>query len=207
MSETLKVESRELRGKRNNRRLRASGMIPAVLYGHGLEPVSLAVPADTFDAMVRHGSRMVSLEGAVNESAFIRECQWDTWGTHVVHVDFTRISAHEKVQVQVTIELRGEAPGVKAGGVVKQLIHNVELECEAAEIPEKMTVNVNELELNDSISVSKLDLPRGAKVLVDDEAVVVQCVEVAEQLEEEAMVGEFEPEVIGRKREDEEAES
>ncbi len=97
MSETLKVESRELRGKRNNRRLRARGRIPAVLYGHGQDPVSLAVPAEQFDAMIRHGSRLVTLAGAVNESAFVRECQWDTWGHHVVHVDFTRISAHEKV--------------------------------------------------------------------------------------------------------------
>ena len=207
MSETLAVESRELRGKRNNRRLRASGKIPAVLYGHGQEPVSLAVPADQFDAMVRHGSRMVALSGAVNESAFIRECQWDTWGNHVVHVDFTRISAHEKVQVQVTIELRGEAPGVKEGGVVKQLLHEIELECEAGSIPEKLTLSVNNLEMNGSITVAELDLPSGATALVEGEKAVVQCVEVTEQAEDETEAGDIEPEVIGRKKEDDEAES
>lgn len=207
MSETLVVESRDLRGKRNNRRLRASGKIPAVLYGHGQDPVSLTVPADEFDAMVRQGSRMVTLSGAVNESAFIRDCQWDTWGNHVVHVDFTRISAHEKVQVQVTIELRGEAPGVKEGGVIKQVLHEIELECEAVDIPEKLTVNINELELNGSITVAQLELPAGAKVFEEPEQDVVQCAEMAEELEEEAEVGEVEPEVIGRKKEDEEAES
>lgn len=207
MSETLAVESRDLRGKRNNRRLRASGKIPAVLYGHGQDPVSLAVPAEQLDAMIRHGSRMVALTGAVNESAFIRECQWDTWGNHVVHVDFTRISAHEKVQVQVSIELRGEAPGVKEGGVVKQLLHEIELECEAGDIPEKLEVNINDLELNGSITVATLDLPSGAKVFEDLEQDIVQCVEVIEQAEEEAEGGEFEPEVIGRKKDDEEAES
>lgn len=207
MSETLAVEARELRGKRNNRRLRASGKIPAVLYGHGLDPVSLAVPAEQFDAMVRHGSRMVTLSGAVNESAFIRECQWDTWGNHVVHVDFTRISADEKVQVQVAIELRGEAPGVKAGGVLKQLLHEIEVECEAGNIPEKLSLSVNSLELNGSIAVGQLDLPAGATALLDAEKDVVQCVEVTEQAEEELEAGEFEPEVIGRKKEDDEAAS
>lgn len=204
MSETLEVESRELRGKRNNRRLRESGKIPAVLYGHGQDPVSLAVPAERFDAMVRHGSRMVALSGAVNESAFIRECQWDVWGNHVVHVDFTRISAHEKVQVQVSVELRGEAPGLKDGGVVKQLIHELELECEAASIPEKLTVSINELELNGSITVAQLELPAGAKPLVDLAQDVVQCVEAVEEVEEELEGGEVEPEVIGRKKDDEE---
>lgn len=202
MSETLEVESRELRGKRNNRRLRASGKIPATLYGHGKDPVSLAVPAERFDAMVRHGSRMVTLSGAVDESAFVRECQWDTWGNHVIHVDFTRISAHEKVQVQVTIELRGEAPGVKEGGVIKQLIHELDVECEAGNIPEKLTVSVNDLALNGSITVAQLELPEGAMALVDAGTDIVQCAEVVEQAEEEDAMGEVEPEVIGRKKDD-----
>ena len=203
MSETLKVESREARGKRNNRRLRASGKIPAVLYGHGLEPVSLSVPSEQLGALIRHGSRMVSLTGAVNESAFIRECHWDTWGQHVLHVDFARISAHEKVQVQVTIELRGEAPGVKEGGTIKQLLHEVELECEAGNIPEKLTVSINDLGLNGSITVDKLELPSGAKALAEPGQDIVQCVELLEQAEEEAEAADVEPEVIGRKKDDE----
>ncbi len=207
MSQTLKVETREMRGKRNNRRLRAQGKIPAVLYGHGQEPVSLAVPADQFDAMVRHGSRVVTLAGAVNESAFVRECQWDTWGNHVLHVDLSRISAHEKVHVQVAVELRGEAPGVKDGGVLKQLIHEIGLECEAADIPEKLTVNINDLRLNGSITVASLELPPGAKVLAEVDQDIVQCVEPVEQPEEEVLAGEVEPEVIGRKREEEEGQS
>ncbi len=203
MSETLEVESRDLRGKRNNRRLRASGKIPAVLYGHGQESVSLAVPAEKFDTMVRHGSRMVTLSGAVNESAFVRECQWDTWGEHVVHVDFTRISAHEKVQVQVLVELRGEAPGVREGGVLKQLIHHIEVECEAGSIPEKLSLSVNELVLNGSITVGELEFPSGAVALVEPGKDIVQCVEVIEEEDEEADAGEVEPEIIGRKKDDE----
>jgi large subunit ribosomal protein L25 len=208
MAQVLPVESRNVQGKRRNRRLRESGRIPAVLYGHGLENVSLAVPAEELTAVIRHGSRMVSLSGAVNESAFIRDLQWDTWGTHILHVDFTRISEHEIVEVRVTIELRGEAPGVREGGVINQHIHEVEIACPASVIPEKLAVNINHLKLNESISLAGLALPQGAKLLADDlEAIVVECVvpvETPEEGEGEGAVAE--PEIIGAKEKEEEAE-
>ena len=208
MAQQLAVDSRDTQGKRRNRRLRAVGRVPAILYGHGLENVSLAVGADELASVIRHGSRLVSLTGVVNESAFIRELQWNTWGTHIIHVDFTRISEHEIVEVRVNIELRGEAPGVREGGVVNQLVHEVEIACPASVIPEKLVVNINHLKLNDTITLGDLELPQGAKLLVDDlEAVAVQCVVPAELPEEgsgEAVPGE--PEVIGAKEEEEEAE-
>ena len=78
MAQQLAVDSRDTQGKRRNRRLRAVGRVPAILYGHGLENVSLAVGADELASVIRHGSRLVSLTGVVNESAFIRELQWNT---------------------------------------------------------------------------------------------------------------------------------
>jgi large subunit ribosomal protein L25 len=206
MALQLAVEPRNSQGKHNNRRLRRDGKIPGVLYGHGLENVSLAVATDTLTAAIRHGSRLVSLTGAVNESAFIRELQWDTWGTHIIHVDFTRISEHEIVEVRVPVELRGEAPGVREGGVVVQLVHEVEIACPASVIPEKLAVNINHLMLNDTILVGSLELPEGAKLLTaDPEAVAVQCVVPVEMPEEgaaaEATPGE--PEVIGAKEKEE----
>ena len=206
MALQLAVERRETQGKHNNRRLRLSGKIPGILYGHGLENVSLAVAADTLTAAIRHGSRLVSLTGAVNESAFIRELQWDTWGTHIVHVDFTRISEHEIVEVRVPVELRGEAPGVREGGVVVQYVHEVEIACPASVIPEKLAVNINHLMLEQSILLGSLELPEGAKILADDlEEVVVECIipkEIPEEGAAEAVPGE--PEVIGAKEEEEE---
>lgn len=209
MALQLDVQSRNTQGKHNNRRLRRAGQIPAVLYGHGLECVPLAVAADTLTAAIRHGSRLVSLTGAVNESAFIRELQWDTWGMHIIHVDFTRISEHEIVEVRVNVELRGEAPGVREGGVVVQHVHEVEIACPASAIPEKLAVNINHLKLNDSIILSALELPQGATIQAADlEAVVVECVVPMEMPEEgaaEAVPGE--PEVIGAKeKEGEESE-
>jgi large subunit ribosomal protein L25 len=208
MALQLAVESRSSQGKHNNRRLRQSGKIPGILYGHGLEAVPLSVEADQLTAAIRHGSRLVSLTGGANESAFIRELQWDTWGVHIVHVDFTRISEHEIVEVRVPVELRGEAPGVREGGVVMQHIHEVEIACPAALIPEKLAVNINHLALEASILLNALELPQGASILAADlEEVVVECVVPVELPEEgaaEAVAGE--PEVIGAKAdEDEEA--
>lgn len=209
MALELAVQPRNREGKRGNRRLRRSGRIPAILYGHGLANVSLSVDAEAITAAIRHGSRLVSLTGALSESAFIRELQWDTYGTHIVHVDFTRISEHEIVEVRVPVELRGEAPGVREGGVVVQLIHEVEIACPAAAIPERLAVNVNHLKLGESIALGVLELPQGAKILAADmEAVVVQCnvpVELPEEAAGEAAPGE--PEVIGAKeKEGDEAE-
>jgi large subunit ribosomal protein L25 len=205
MAEQMMVELRRERGKLNNRRLRRDGKIPAVLYGHGEENVCLAVSAEAFRALLRHGSRLVDLAGAVSESAFIRDMQWDTWGTHVLHVDFTRISADEIVEVTVAIELRGEAPGVREGGVINQLIHDVEIACPAGAIPEKLQANINHLKLEESIPLSAISLPQGAKLLVEDlDAIVVECVvpqELPEEAAAEAVSGE--PEVIGAKKEEE----
>ena len=200
MALQLAVQSRQTQGKHDNRRLRRAGMIPAILYGHGLENVCLAVAADALTSAIRHGSRLVGLTGAVTESAFIRELQWDTWGTHVLHVDFTRISEHEIVEVRVPVELRGEAPGVRGGGAVAQLIHEVEIACPASAVPEKLNVNINHLEVGQSIALSNLELPEDAKVLAADmEAVVVECMVPMEQPEEAAAAAADEPEVIGAK--------
>jgi large subunit ribosomal protein L25 len=205
MAETLEVKLRDARGKHNTHRLRNAGQVPAILYGHSQETVCLSLSADVVDSVVRHGTRLVNLTGAISEQAFIRECQWDTWGNHVLHVDFTRVSEHEQVSVRVALELRGEAPGAKMGGVVNHLIHEVEVRCEAASIPEKLTVNINELEMGESIKIGDVELPAGASISLDPQTVVVQCVEIVERAEDEGEgLGEVEPEVIGRKKESEE---
>jgi len=207
MAETLHVELRDTRGKRNARRQRRSGGIPAVLYGHGQEALSLSLSGEEIDAALRHGARLVNLVGAVTDQAFVRQMQWDTWGTHLLHVDLTRISAHEKVRIQVPLELRGEAPGVKEGGIIEQLLHEIQVECEVSAIPERLAVKINQLKLGEAIKVADLSLPDLVVAMADKDAVVVQCVMPAEVPEEVTVAaGEAEPEVIGRKKEEEEEE-
>ena len=120
MADTLVAQKRETRGSRHSRRLRAAGSIPAILYGHGsgndqFKPSMVRILLRRF----RHGTRLVELSGDVSENALIREIQWDTFGTEILHVDFTRVSADERIEVLVAVELRGEAPGTKVGGVVE----------------------------------------------------------------------------------------
>ena len=205
---TLKVEQREETGKRCNRRLRESGKIPAVLYGHKQANVMLSVATEEVEAAMRHGSRFVILSGAANERAFIKDCQWDTWGKTILHVDFTRVSEHERVQLSVPLELRGEAPGLKDGGVIKQHLHNIEIESEPAFAPEKIDVNINNLGFNQTIHVADLVLPEGVTTSVDGETLVVECTEPVEITEEatDAETDGAEPEVIGRKKAEEEEE-
>ncbi len=204
--ETLTVELRETLGKRRNRRLRGDGKVPAVLYGHKMANVSLMLPVEQIEGALRRGARFVQLKGAVNEKAIIKACQWDTWGTEVQHIDFTRVSEHEKIRVTVPIELRGEAPGVKEGGVVKHVLHMIELECEAASVPEQIVVNINNLGFNESVHVSDLELPQGATPIMETTQLVVSCLAAVEVAESEETAGEGEPEVIGRKKEEGEAE-
>jgi len=206
---TLNVELREAHGKRVNRRLRASGKVPAILYGHREKCVPLSIPVEMIEAALRHGNRFVQLSGAVWEKALIKECQWDTWGKEVLHVDLTRVSEHEKIRVTVSLEIRGEAPGTKEGGVLKHQLHEIELECEAASVPEKIEVNINHLELGQAIHVSDLTVSDGVVVLTDAALLVVSCTEAIEIPEETEVVGAAdgtEPEVIGRKKEESAAE-
>lgn len=205
---TLSVERRETVGKRRNRRLRESGKTPAVLYGHKKEVVNLSVSTELIDAALRHGSRFVKLDGAVSERAFIKDVQWNTWGDAVLHVDFTRVSEHERVQLSVPVVLRGEAIGVKDGGVVKQHLHKIEIETEPTSAPEQVVVVINDLGFNQQIKVADVVAPEGVKILSDPETLVVECSEqiVVEDEEQEAPAEGEEPEVIGRKKADEEEE-
>jgi len=205
MSDSLQVQLRDVRGKRNSKRLRAQGLVPAVLYGHGEANMHLLVPGDQLRAAIRHGSRVVDLQGAVSEKAIIRETQWNPFGTEVLHLDFARVSADERVHLKVTIEMKGEAPGVKEGGVLEQVLHEVEIECAATDIPDAVYVRVNNLHVGDEITADKIELPQNAKLLTPEDSIVVHCVQPRDE-EEAAPMGAAEPEVIGRKPDEEEEE-
>ncbi|HET6882363.1 MAG TPA: 50S ribosomal protein L25 [Pirellulales bacterium] len=206
MAETLKVEVREGRGKRQVRRLRQSGLVPAVLYGHGEANLSLSVPVDQVKSAVRHGARVVDLEGAVKEKAFIRDLQWDTFGLDVLHLDLARVSADEKVEVEVTVELRGEAPGVKDGGIVSQVLHHVDVECLVTAMPEKLTLRINNLGLDQSLTAADIELPAGTTLVTPGETLIVQCVLPREEEATALPTEGAEPELIGRKAGEEEGE-
>ena len=208
MSDTLNVAVREQLGTNHTRRLRRSGQVPAILYGHGEKNVNLAIAATEVNGAIRHGTKVVEIRGAVTDSALIRDVQWDAFGSTVLHLDLTRVSADEKVHVTVHVELRGEAPGLREGGVVEHVTHEVEIECAVNALPDKLVVSVNDLHLGQSIVASDLELPKGATLLSDADAVIVHVIEPSVEVEGADVVGAdgAEPEVIGG-RPDEEDES
>jgi large subunit ribosomal protein L25 len=199
--EVIHVKIRQSRGKHQARRMRAHGEIPAVLYGHGQATESLTVPAAEIEALLRHGGKVVQLQGDVNGSALVREVQWDGLGSEVLHLDLTRVSSTETVDTTVRIELRGDAPGTREGGILEHALHTLEIRCPVASIPDRLLVNVNALGLGESITVGDLELPAGAVPVPEPHELVVQCVAPAEVPEEEEVVaaGAAEPEVIGRR--------
>jgi large subunit ribosomal protein L25 len=206
MADTLNVEKRDFKGKRRNHRLRLQGKLPGIVYGHGEEPVSVIVPADQLRATLRHGHKVVDLAGAASGQALLQHVEWDTFQQHLIHVDLLRVDASERVTVEVPLLLRGEAPGEKVGGVVAHIVHYVEIETSPVAIPEALHININHLNLDQSLTLADItDLPPGATLVTDPETVAVQCEEPAPEVEE-AVAAAAEPEVIGRKAAEEEGE-
>jgi large subunit ribosomal protein L25 len=206
MSEVLVVTARESCGKLRNHRLRCEGKLPAVLYGHGKDSVSLTIAADQIRTTLRHGAQVVDLKGAADGQALLQEVQWDTFQQHILHVDLLRVDASDRITVVVPLVLHGEAPGEQEGGVVEVLFHTLEIETSPGVIPDKFEINVNDLHINDSLTVADIqDVPQGVQILFDADKILVQCIEptVAPDEEEVAATGE-EPEIIGGRKDDEE---
>ena len=124
-SAVLKISKREGRGSHRAEKLRKAGRVPAVIYGHKQDTVSVSLSRDDLLVAIRHGARVVDLqpEAGAAEKAQILEVQWDHLGMDVLHVDFRRVSADERIHLTVPIELRGIAPGVTGGGVLDQPLH------------------------------------------------------------------------------------
>jgi large subunit ribosomal protein L25 len=211
MAETLNVKVRGETGTARMRRLRNTGAIPAILYGHGEANVNLAVIHKELMAAVKHGGKLVSLKGDVSDSALIRQVQWDVYSKEIIHLDLMRVDANEMVNTTVRLELKGTPAGAAEGGVLQFITHEIEIECPAMAIPDKIVVSVLELKLNAAIHVSEVKLPEGAKLVTHGEDVVVQCVTPRKDEEETAPGAEgatgVEPELIKKeKTEEEEAE-
>jgi large subunit ribosomal protein L25 len=172
---TLKARARTDRGSRANAKLRKEGFVPGIVYGHKKENAPVAVHAEELDRAIRvlH-VRMLSLDlDGTAETVLIREVQWDPFGKQMIHVDFERKSASEKVKVTVPVELRN-APKATGGGVLDQPLHTLHIECPLGAIPEAIRIDITNLTLGHPIHVKELSLPEGVRVLESLEAVVVQ---------------------------------
>src|SRR5262245_59875672 len=207
----LKTQPRKEFGSANARRLRKKGLLPAVIYGHKEEVLSVLLPRDDLEKAVRKGVHIVDLEhDGKTEKARIRELQWDHLGKEVLHADFMRVSKDERIVIGVPVHLRGHAPGIGEGGVLDQPIHVLNVECPVLEIPEHIRVNVDKLMLGQAIHVKELTLPPNVVAKADPGAVVVivkaQKVEEAAPAAAAPAEGAAEPEVIKKPPKAEETE-
>ncbi len=205
---TLATEPRKEAGSEHARRLRRAGRVPGVVYGHKEAVLSISVKTDDLMAAIRHGARIVDVKsGGKTEKCLIREVQWDVFGKDIHHVDFTRVSADEKIKVTVPIQLRGTAPGLAEGGVLNFHTHQLHIECLATAMPDVIRVNVSELRLGQTIHIKELQVPEGVKVLGDPDEVVVAVVQKVEEKEPTPGVvaeGSAEPEVLTARKPTEE---
>jgi len=203
-------------GKSAARRLRAQRKIPAVVYGRDMKAVPIAVEEAVFSHAVPEAAWFSSLfqlriegleEGDDSPSCMIKEVQQDLVRRQLLSIDFHQISLQETVNAQVPVMHVGESPGVKQGGILEQLLHEVTVECLPTAMPERLQMDISSLEISDSARVGELELPEGVKLVTPAEEVLLlvappQAVEeepaaaeeMAEVIEEQP-----EPEVIGEK--------
>ncbi len=208
----LQVERRTQVGTRAVHKLRKEGKMPAVIYGHKEETLAISVPEKDFREAMQAGAKMFLIRCDDKEqSALLKETQYDTFGDNVLHADFIRVAMDEEVTVEVFIELRGNPVGVTQGGVLEQILRTVEVKCLPAAIPEKLTLDVSKLEVGDNLALKDTEFPSGVKIAHDDPNTTVAQVKMVVVKEEEAPVEEEEvsgkePEVIVKKAKEEEGE-
>ena len=160
---------------------------------------------EELDRALRSHSRMFDLKiGRKKESVLLKAIQHDAFGDHIIHADFAEVAMDEKVTVTVPLVLHGTAAGLKENGTIEHVLHEIEVECLAARIPQEIRVEVSSLGINDQITVGDLELPEGVTTEVDPSELVVACRAAAEEVEEAAPPEEAAamPEVITERKED-----
>ena len=203
----LKAEPRSETGRSAARKLKARGIIPAVVYGGKDKPQPLQVSARDVDVMFSHASGeniLVELEIAgQTRTALVQEVQHAPVGSNVLHIDFHAVSMDEKLEADVPLEPLGVANGVKNfGGLLEQSLRSLTVECLPRDLPDRITVDVSELNIGDSIHVRDIKLPSG--VIAKEQSELTAFSVLAPAVEEEPVAAATEaaagPEVITEKK-------
>jgi len=187
----LQAKEREERGKNAARRLRASGMTPAVLYndaGEAGKSTSLSIPTKIVDYTLQHfGDNAlydISLGGNTS-TARVVDAHRDPVSGNLVHVDFAPVNMREIIEVTVPLAVVGDAPGVDEGGVLQQVAYEVQVESLPGDIPQEVTLDVSSLGMNENLTLGDLTLPEGVTLLSDPEEVAATITAPTEITEEE----------------------
>jgi large subunit ribosomal protein L25 len=171
---TLPAEARDRAGKGASRALRRDGRVPAVVYGEKKEPLSIHVEEKLLNRMLSSGHFMnsvimIDLAGKAHRT-LPKAIDFHPVSSRPIHVDFLRIGEHTKVTVAIPVRFENEddSPGLKRGGVLNVVQHEIELVCDAAHIPEELHISLEGLDIGDSIHISNIKLPEGVVPAIDD---------------------------------------
>lgn len=213
----LEAQKREASGKGAARGTRRAGNLPGVLYGRKNEVIPIQIDARGFqDFLHNYGENaFINLEIADHgtENVMVKEIQRDPVSNQLLHTDLLRISMDEPITSAVSITLVGSAPGIQEGGILEFPHRQLTLHCLPTLLPEEIEVDINELDIDDRLSVSDISLPEGIEVLDDPNTRIVAVVpprieeepEDEEGVEEEVELDEdAEPELISRRSADDE---
>jgi large subunit ribosomal protein L25 len=200
MERKLKAEARAESGKGAARKIRASGRVPAIVYGRGIDPLPVTIDGkELFHLLHTDAGMNVLVDMRVNSDHFLampREIQRDHIRGQFLHVDFLRINRDEKIGVEVPVHLVGESHGVKEGGVVEHHLWNLHLECFPQDVPTSIEADISKLGINESLKVSDLDIPDKLTVLTSLDEVIVSVVPPQVLKLEEEVAAEAEAEAV-----------
>jgi large subunit ribosomal protein L25 len=197
----LEVKERELIGSRESRRLRREGLVPGVLYGRGKQPHPICVPERELRRALTGGHGLhvildVVLEGQkTTHASILKEAQQDPIKGRVIHVDLQEVRLDQTIQAQVVVELIGEAEGVKEGGVLSQVVREINVEALPMEVPDRIELDVSGMVIGDTLRLADLAPREGVVYLDDPEETVLANVTVPTRIvEPEPEEGEELPE-------------
>jgi large subunit ribosomal protein L25 len=196
MQAKLKAERRDGAGKGVARKLRAAGRVPAIVYGHGEEAVSVSLDArELFHVLHTDAGANVLVDVRLDGDQFLampRQIQRDLLRDRFIHVDLLRVARDEKITVEVPVQLVGESHGVKEGGVIEHHLWTLQVECLPQNVPTAIEADISGLGINESLKVSDVPVPPKAEVLTSPDEVVVSVVppQILRVEEEEAVEGE-----------------
>jgi large subunit ribosomal protein L25 len=207
---TLPAEARDRAGKGASRALRREGRVPAVVYGEKKEPLSIHVEEKLLSKMLSTGHFMnsvvmIDFQGAPHRT-LPKAVDFHPVSSRPIHVDFLRIGEHTKVTVAVPVRFDNdeESPGLKRGGVLNVVQHELELVCDAAHIPNEIHIDLTGLEIGDSVHISEVKLPDGVTPYNTDEDFTVATIVApsAMKAEEEETAPEGEVPTVGEEGEE-----
>ena len=187
----LQATKRTESGKGAARRSRAAGRVPAVLYGRGMDPVSLEVDRREFVTALKTDAGVnvlldIEFDGT-NTLAFTRELQRDPVRGTLLHADFVKVDRTQAIEIEVPVHLVGEAPGTKEGGALEHPLFSVHVRTLPGSVPEAIDADVSALNIGDTLRVSNLRAPEGVEILNDPDAVVASIAAPISEEELEAM--------------------